>query len=253
RGGAAGGLWGAGPCGGPAYATLRPSIAIAPPCSGSQDAARDLDGHFALHPALAPLGSLWENRVLAVVHACGSPDTTRSHFDAQDYMESGTPGVKTTPDGWLARAAQSLPRDPSPLRAVALTPALPRILSGDAGAVSMTSIADFDVRSDPAMADVRQGFEALYAHGVQALLRGTGREPCEAVHALRRAQAARLPVANGAEYPRGRFGDSLRQIAQLVRADVGLEIAFTDLGGWDTHVAQGNERGQLANRLRELG
>jgi uncharacterized protein (DUF1501 family) len=240
------------PYGDPAYATRRPSIAIAPPRSGDAEAARDLDGHFALHPGLAPLGALWANRALAVVHACGSPDTTRSHFDAQDYMESGTPGVKTTPDGWLARAAQTLPGDPSPLRAVALTAALPRILTGDAGAVAMTSIAEFDVRPDPAMADVRQGFEALYAQGVQALLRGTGRETFEAVHALRRAQAAQLPVANGAEYPRGRFGDSLRQIAQLVRADVGLEIAFTDLGGWDTHVAQGNERGQLANRLREL-
>ena len=237
----------------PGYAPVRPGIRLPPPRRGDGEGTFELDGLFAFHPALAPLMPLWEARTLAVVHACGSPEPTRSHFDAQDYMETGTPGVKSTPNGWLARAVKQLRESASPLRAVALGPFLPRALAGDVGAVSMQSIADFDVRSGSAPADARRGFESLYEQGVKSLLHGTGRETFEAVRALRRADAARIPVANGAEYPRGRFGDSLRQIAQLIKADIGLEVAFTDIGGWDTHVAQGNERGQLANRLREFG
>src|SRR5438552_3688202 len=135
------------PYGDPAYATARPTIALKPPKRGEGDRALDLDGFFAMHPALAPLVPLWENRSLAVVHACGSPDTTRSHFDAQDYMESGTPGVKATPDGWLARAVKTLPAKPAPFRAVALGRALPRALQGDAGAIAMQSIDRFDMRA----------------------------------------------------------------------------------------------------------
>jgi uncharacterized protein (DUF1501 family) len=239
------------PYGDPAYAAVRPGIAIQPPRSGDGDRALDLDGFFALHPALAPLAPLWRDRALAVVHACGSPDTTRSHFDAQDYMETGTPGIKSTPDGWLARAAKTLPAPASPLRAVALGPALPRILRGDPSAVAMQSLGDFRVRA-AAPEPARRGFESLYASGVNDLLYGTGRETFEAVRLLDSAGAARLGPANGAVYPAGRFGQSLRQIGQLIRADVGLEIAFTDVGGWDTHVAQGSERGQLAGRLREF-
>src|SRR3989442_1577540 len=179
-------------------------------------------------------------------------DTTRSHCDAQDYMETGTPGVKSTPDGWLARAANALPEPASPLRAVALGPALPRILRGDVSAVAMQSLADFDVRRTGDQIQSRRGFESLYAQGVSDLLHGAGRETFEAVTLLKKPDAERLAPANGASYPAGRFGQSLRQIAQLIRADVGLEIAFADVGGWDTHVGHGNERGQLANRLREL-
>ena len=236
----------------PAYATVRPGIAVQPPRRGESERAIDLDGFFAFHPSLAPLLPLWQNRGLAVVHACGSPDTTRSHFDAQDYMETGTPGVKSTPDGWLARAVKALPEQPSPLRAVALGPALPRILRGDATAVAMQRLADFDVRQMAGQGSTRRGFESLYAQGVSDLLHGAGRETFEAVKLLKSAEAARLTPANGAEYPPGRFGQSLRQIAQLIRADVGLEVAFADIGGWDTHVGQGNERGQLANRLRDF-
>ena len=240
------------PHGDPAYASLRATIALQPPRRADGDRAIDLDGFFALHPALAPLGPLWQSRALAVVHACGSPDVTRSHFDAQDYMESGTPGVKSTPDGWLSRAVVSLPEQRSPFRAVALTAMLPRMLRGDAGAIAMQSIDRFDVRAVGAPG-ARQGFESLYEQGVRDLLHGTGRETFEAVRMLKQANASRLLPANGADYPRGRFGDALRQIAQLIRADVGLEVAFADSEGWDTHVAQGAEQGQLANRLRELG
>jgi uncharacterized protein (DUF1501 family) len=246
------------PHGDPDYYAARGSIAIARPAPGAADTTVDLDGFFGLHPALAPLKPLWDDRHLAVVHACGSPDTTRSHFDAQDYMESGTPGVKSTPDGWLARglAAMPAPEPASPFRAVSLGAALPRILRGDVGAVAMSSVADFDVKDGvaamPGRPGARQGFESLYEKGVRDLLYGTGRETFEAVKMLKAAAPQRLAPANGAMYPRGRFGESLRQIAQLVRADVGLEVAFADVGGWDTHAGQGNERGQLAVRLREF-
>src|SRR5215470_54666 len=209
------------------YAAARASIAIRPP-RGEADAAQDLDGFFALHPALEPLMPLWRARALAVVHACGSPDRTRSHFDAQDYMESGTPGVKSTPDGWLSRAVGRRAAPSSPFRAVALGPTLPRILRGDAGAISLASLDRFDVRASTEAAVPRKGFESLYEQSVQDLLHGTGRETFEAVRMLKSANAARLAPENNAEYPRSRLGQSLRQIAQLIRSDLGLEIAFTD-------------------------
>ena len=240
------------PHGDAGYTGVRPSIGLLPPRRGESDRAIDLDGLFAFHPALAPLVPLWENRALAVVHACGSPDTTRSHFDAQDYMETGTPGIKSTPDGWLARAVKTRPASRTPFRAVAMGPALPRTLQGDVGAISMQSIERFDVRAGTD-ASARQGFESLYEQGVRDLLHGTGRETFEAVKMLRSADASRIPPANGADYPRGQLGEALRQIAQLIKANVGLEVAFADMQGWDTHVGQGAERGQLALRFREFG
>jgi uncharacterized protein (DUF1501 family) len=240
------------PFGDPGYAGVRPSIGLQAPRRGESERAADLDGFFALHPALAPLLPLWSSRTLAVVHACGSPDTTRSHFDAQDYMETGTPGVKATPDGWLARAVGARPAKSSPFRAVAMGPGLPRTLQGDVGAISMQSLDRFDVRAG-SDASARAGFESLYEQGVRDLLHGTGRETFDAVKMLRSARASRIPPANGADYPRAPFGEALRQIAQLIKADVGLEVAFADMQGWDTHVGQGAERGQLALRLRDFG
>ena len=197
---------------------------------------------------------LWENRALAVVHACGSPDTTRSHFDAQDYMESGTPGVKSTPDGWLARAIRRASgeheRPSAPSRWV---PRCRERSQGDIGAISMQSIERFDVRAG-ADASARQGFESLYEQGVRDLLHGTGRETFEAVKMLRQRRTPRASRRRTAPSIRaGRFGEALRQIAQLIKANVGLEVAFADMQGWDTHVGQGAERGQLALRLREFG
>jgi uncharacterized protein (DUF1501 family) len=241
------------PHGDAAYFAARPAIALGAPRRGDAATAVDLDGFFALHPALASLAPLWRARTLAIVHACGSPDTTRSHFDAQDYMESGTPGVKSTPNGWLARAASGLPSPASPFRAVAVGPSVPRSLRGDIGAIAMPSLARFDVRAASAAGITATGFEPLYEQSVHELLHGTGRETFEAVTMLKRAGAAQIPPANGAQYGRSRFAQAMRQIAQLIRADVGLEVAFADIGGWDTHVAQGVEQGQLANRLRDFG
>ena len=239
------------------YYGSRGSIAVARPAAGSPERTIDLDGFFGLHPAMASLKPVWDDKRLAIVHACGSPDTTRSHFDAQDYMESGTPGVKTTPDGWLARGLQTVPATPaSPFRAVALGPQLPRSLRGDLGAVAMGTVADFDVKQNMARMDggvnARRGFESLYEQGVKDLLHGTGRETFDAVKMLKSANPQRFAPENGAQYPRGKLGESLKQIAQLIRADVGLEVAFADMGGWDTHANQGNEKGQLAQRLTEF-
>ena len=239
------------PHGEKAYYALRPTIAV--PRPGSPDGALDLDGFFGLHPSLAPIGPLFQQGHLAIVDAVGSPDPTRSHFDAQDYMESGTPGLKGTADGWMNRA---LPREApaleaaSPLRAVSMGAVLPRAMRGSQPALALQNIGDFRIR------DLRAAslFEDLYAETGDAALNATGRETFEAMKLLQSIQKA--PYQAGAEYPRGRFGDCLRQIAQLIKSDAGVEMAFADIGGWDHHVNELGQRaseGQLANRLREFG
>jgi uncharacterized protein (DUF1501 family) len=252
--GAADGLSLVVPFGDQHYYEARPHIAIPAPRRGDPEAAIDLDGFFALHPALAPLQSIYDAGHLAIVHAVGSPHNTRSHFDAQDYMEAATPGDKNTADGWLNRylQAQKTPQA-SPFRAVAFGPVLPRSLMGRAPALAMTSIADFDVRSGRDDGQIAQAFEALYAQDVADILHGTGKAAFEAVRMLKGANPQRYQPANGVAYPRTPFGQALLQTAQLIKADVGLEVAFMDIGGWDTHVNQGASRGQLAARLQEFG
>ena len=237
----------------PAYAAARPAIAIPPP-GAADGAAVALDGPFALHPALASLLPLWKSGSLAIVHAAGSPDPSRSHFDAQDFLDAGTPGVKSTRDGWLNRALQSeAATGTTPFRAVALQPNLPRSLAGRAPAVAMGSIGDFGVRGGRAGAAMADRLARDYAAAGDAALRTTGGEAFEALRALRDANPARFAPAPGADYPAAPIGQRLRQIAQLIKADVGLEIAATDCGGWDTHAGQGASRGPLAARLGELG
>ena len=237
------------PHGEPSYYSMRPTIAIP---RGSEV---ELDGFFGLHPAMSALQPLWQQRHLAIIHAAGSPDNTRSHFDAQDYMESGTPGIKSTSDGWLNRAlhgAQASPKT-SAFRGVALGPTLPRILSGSEPAVAVSNVNDFGVGGrGPAAAPISNSFEAMYEQSVDTVLHGTGRETFEAVKMLKSADPARYTPASGANYPRGRFGESLRQLAQLIKANVGVQIAFADIGGWDHHVNEGSTQGQLANVLREF-
>jgi uncharacterized protein (DUF1501 family) len=234
------------------YYRLRPSIAIPEPRRGGEQAAVDLDGFFGLHPSLAPLEPLFKQGQLAIVHAAGSPDTTRSHFDAQDYMESGTPGMKATEDGWLNRTLQAQPEPgASPFRAVAMGPNLPRALRGIAPAVALPDVRQFQVIAQSPV--VEGGFEALYAQTVDQALRGTGTETFEAIDMLRKANPSRFQPENGADYPRSRFGQSLQQVAQLLKADVGLEVCFLDSGGWDHHVNEGGVQGQLSNLLRDLG
>ncbi len=237
------------------YYELRPNIAVPQPGRGASaaESAVNLDGFFGLHPSLTPFKSLWDEKRLAIVHAVGSPDNTRSHFDAQDYMESGTPGRKATEDGWLNRYLQARP-DPqsSPFRAVSLTQGLPRALQGRAPAVAVQNLSDFSIRAGNYTRAVQGGFEDIYEQAAGDVLGGTGKETFEAVNFLKRVNPAQYRPENGAQYPRAPFGQAMLQIAQLIKAGVGLEVAFTDVGGWDTHGNEGGARGQLANLLQQF-
>ena len=231
------------------YYAMRPSIAI------PQNQLLDLDGFFGLHPAMASFKPLYDQGHLAIVHAAGSPDTTRSHFDAQDYMESGTPGVKSTTDGWLNRALQAEPvaGKPSAFRAVALGTQVPRTLQGHVPAIAVNNLADFSVGGKgPQTSPISNAFQAMYDESTDAVLHGTGQETFEAVRMLKAADPAHYQPAAGVVYPNTPFGNSLKQVAQLLKADLGVEAAFSDIGGWDTHQNQGSVNGQLANRLREF-
>jgi uncharacterized protein (DUF1501 family) len=238
------------PHGDPLYYRERPRIAV------PERDVIDLDGHFGLHPRLAALKPLWDNKSLAAIHAIGSPDASRSHFDAQDYMESGTPGVKATPDGWLNRYCQhDREHADTPFRAVAFGAQLPRILAGSAPSLAIDDLQAFGLRAPQAVVRDRltRAFEELYATSATGLLSTSSQEAFEAVQLLKQVDPAQYQPANGADYPRGRFGKALMQIAQLIRANVGLQVAFADVTGWDTHVNQGSSEGQLAARLAEFG
>jgi uncharacterized protein (DUF1501 family) len=240
------------PFGEPNYYRLRPTIAIPAPKRGGAEAAIDLDGFFGLHPSLAPIEPLFHSGQLAIVQAVGSPDPTRSHFDAQDFMESGTPGRKATDDGWLNRAMQAAPEEgASPFRAVAFGPYLPRTLQGTAPAVAIPDLKQFKMYGP--QQTVEGGFEAMYAQTVDHVLRGVGQETFEAIDQLKKINPDAYQPANGAQYPNNKFGKSLMEIAELFKAEVGLEVAFLDSGGWDHHVNEGGVQGQLSNLLRDLG
>ncbi len=246
---------------------LRPRLALSATraaAAGAANAANagtpgliDLGVGFGLHPALAPLQPLWQEKRLAIVHAVGSPDPTRSHFDAQDFMESGTPGRKGTPSGWLNRAVGLLGHEGTPLRAVSMTPSLPRSLYGDQPAIAVTNLNDFKLRlpgADQAVtAAAGQGFEALYGQAAQGLLHDTAHETFDAVQMLSAAEIAKYRPADGADYPQSPLGQALKQIAFLIKANVGLEIAFAESGGWDTHVQQAatftRQAGDLAKSI----
>ena len=235
------------PHGEKAYYRMRPSINI------PRDSVLDLDGFFGLHPAMSALQPLWQQKHLAIVHAAGSPDPTRSHFDAQDFMESGTPGIKLTEDGWLNRTLKALPAPADPFRAVAMGDSLPRILAGVEPAVALENINDFGVGGHAAKTpQIENTFEAMYAGSVDAVLHGNAQETFDAVKMLRSANPAQYVSAPGADYPHGHFGEGLRQLAQLIKANLGVQVAFADIGGWDHHVNEGNTEGQLATLLKEF-
>ncbi len=239
------------------YYNIRRNIAVPKP---SQDGgAIDLDGFFGLNPSLKPLEKFWTSKQMAVVHSTGSPDITRSHFDAQDFMESGTPGVKATTDGWLNRVLQNdIDKQASPFRAVAMTQQIPRTLMGRYPTVAMTNLQTFAIRAGQYTNSVSGGFEDVWQQNANDSLSETGKETFEAINFLKKANPAQYKPQNGAIYPANQFANNLRQIAQLIKAGVGLEAAFTDTPGlnWDTHLNQANgngSRGQLANLLRQFG
>jgi uncharacterized protein (DUF1501 family) len=228
------------------YYRARPTIAIARP--GAADGAINLDGHFGLHPRMSAFKPLWDAGTLAIVHASGSRDVTRSHFDAQDYMESATPGVKSTSDGWLNRYLAASGGG-NPLRGIALTKQMPRALQGPAPALAIGNADEFTVADMSA----RTSFEELYDAAQQdKALRSTAGEAFEAMKMLAKKTSGTYAPANGAAYPRSPFGQAMQEIARLAKSDVGLEIAFAESTQWDHHVNEGSATGQIANRLDDF-
>ena len=236
------------------YYARRRSIAVPAPSSSGGNLI-DLDGFFGLHPALQPLHDLFKRNELGIIHAVGSPHPTRSHFDAQDFMETATPGVKSTKDGWLNRAlahaadhavgqtalgAQSL-------RGVAMGAALPKSLRGKQPALAIQDLNRFGIAGG-----MQQDFEKAYNTEAGTVIGNATDGAFDAIRILRGANLAQYRPASGVEYPQGEFGRSLSQVAQLIKSGVGVEIAFVDIGGWDTHQAQGGADGQLARRLNEM-
>ena len=226
----------------PRYYQLRPNIAIPQP--GKPNGGLDLDGRFALHPVLQPLKAMWDSRQLAIVHSAGSHDPSRSHFDAQDFMECGTPGTKST-DGWLNRALTPVAPDSSPVRAIASGAQLPKTLQGSRGAIAVDNLPRFQV-ADKANAEL---LEHLYLASTDAQLKAQGQATFDAVKLIESIRSRPYTPSGGAQYI-GDFGQRLQQIARLIKADVGVEVAFADIGGWDHH---SNETGQLTNQLRQFG
>jgi uncharacterized protein (DUF1501 family) len=222
---------------------LRPSL-----FTGS-DIALKLDGYFGLHPALKDIYPLWEQGIFSIVHQCGTPGGTRSHFDAQDFMESGTPGVKSTEDGFLDRMVGEMAAKSSPLRIVALQSNLPRSLWGTHGAFAMNDIKEFQNDKGISSPSIGKNFESMYDQALDEVLKGTGKKTFQSLDILKK-----LPeTSSDANYPNSALGKRLQDIAKLIRGDVGLELAVTECGGWDTHQRQGNEQGPLAKNLNDLG
>jgi uncharacterized protein (DUF1501 family) len=227
------------------YYELRPTIGIpAPSSSNLPNAVIDLDGRFGLNPALQPLKALWDRQMLAIVEATGSPDPSRSHFDAQDFMESGTPGMKR--DGWLNRALPPARPDTSPLRAIAIGASLPRTLQGDRSAIAVNDVQQFRASDDTAAI-----LESMYANSPDRQMATAGKDAFAAMRMIQSLNHSPYNPSGGAQYgPGGELGRSLQQIARLIKADAGVEAAFAEIGGWDHHQ---NEPGQLNNVLRQFG
>lgn len=244
--GAMDGLTAVQPLDDPALAALRPQLLL------PRAELLPLDGRFGLHPSLAPLAPFFKQKQLAVLHGVGSPDTTRSHFDAQDYMESGTPGRKGTASGWLNRAAGMLGHEATPFQSVALTEALPRSLYGDQPALAISSLEEFRLKAGSGQggAGAGQSLEALYQQASQKSLKRSGGDAFAAMDLLSEKRYSAYKTS--APYPNSPLGASLRQIAFLIKNDVGLEIAFAESNGWDTHRGQGQARGAFAQRGSDL-
>lgn len=253
--GAMDGLMAVTPFNDPMLPKLRPRLALTAAKSAGDAALIDLDGTFGLHPGFAPIRPLFEEKRLAIVHGVGSPNPTRSHFDAQDYMETGTPGHKGTRSGWLNRAVGLLGHEATPFRAVAMTKGMPRALSGDKPALAINNLANFGVKvpgNKRASQGVEKIFKSLYENTSEEHLRRAGHDSFEAIKMLSEIEVENYRPANGAKYPSNGLGNSLRQIAQLIKAGVGLEVAFAESGGWDTHVQQGTITGPFARRVGNL-
>ncbi len=253
--GAMDGLMAVSPLDNPLLKKYRPKLAMSGSSSDGDAKLLDLDNQFGFHPAFGSFLPIYQQGNLAVIHCVGSPDTTRSHFDAQDYMEMGTPGNKGTRSGWLNRTLASSQHENSPFCAVSVTSALPKSFYGDEPALAVSNLADFKVNVPGAknvMESTGKSFEALYQQTTQNLLRGTGKESFEATKIISKLDVKNYQPAENANYPDSAFGKSMKQIAILIKNNVGLEIAFTEHGGWDTHVQQGTMTGQFSRNAKDF-
>ncbi len=234
------------------YYRRRPALAIAEPESGSEETGLDLDGFFGLHPAMRPLKDVWDDQGLAIIHAIGSPDPTHSHFDAMDYMERGTPGEKQIPTGWIGRHLQTAPwQNDSPFRAVGMGGIMQASLRGPVPVTTLQSIADFHLQGRTQdLLSIQQTLAGLY--DLSAGLAPAANETFDAIEILSRINVNTYTPEGGAEYPETEYGLALKQVAQLTKADVGLEVACVDIGGWDTHATQGAVEGELPGLLAEF-
>ncbi len=234
----------------------RPTLFMSAAKSGSKNPLIDLDGRFGLHPSMNAFEPFFRDKRLAIVHGIGSPNNTRSHFDAQDYMESGTPFNKGTSSGWLNRAVGLLGHDAaSPFRGVSLTSAMPRSFYGDNPSVTISNLQDFAIqmKGNPNAANIAaKSFEDLYDQTSSSLLKQTGKKSFDAVKMLQKTDVKNYQPANNAVYPNSALGNSLKQIAQLIKMEVGMEVAFAESGGWDTHFNQGAETGIFARNVNDL-
>ena len=245
------------PYGDPHYYENRQEISLAAPSrSSGGTGVLDLDGYFGLHPALAPLLPLYKAGHLAPIQACGSPNSSRSHFTSQDLMESGVDEDLSIQDGWLNRLMGLCPEDAanqSAFRSVSMTPVIPRSFQGPQDCMAIRDLDTFGMAGDiivpMASGGSSDGFESMYSGAVDTVLHGAGKESFDALDLLKKVRGTAYVPANGANYPQASFGRNLRQIAQLIKANVGLQVAFAEIDGWDTHANQGNAKGQLANRL----
>ncbi|WP_256002040.1 DUF1501 domain-containing protein [Pedobacter deserti] len=232
----------------------RPGLFMTP-AKGSGKSLIDLDGTFGLHPSMSVFEPLFREKRMAMVHGIGSPNTTRSHFDAQDYMESGTPFKKGTSSGWLNRAIGLLGHEhATPFQGVSLTSSLPRAMYGEKAALAISNLQDFKIQMRGKPAEVNttaKSFEDLYDRST-GLLKTTGKDSFDAMKVLQKADVRNYKPANNAVYPASALGNSLKQIAQLIKLDVGLEVAFAESGGWDTHFNQGKDTGIFARNVGDL-
>jgi uncharacterized protein (DUF1501 family) len=234
----------------------RPTLFMSAAQSGKGKSLIDLDGRFGLHPSMSAFEPMFREKRMAIVHGIGSPNTTRSHFDAQDYMESGTPFNKGTESGWLNRAVGLLGHDAAtPFQGVSLTSSLPRSFYGNNAAVAINNLADFNIqlRGNQSGANMAsKSFEDLYDQTSSGLLKNTGKESFDAIKMLQKTDTKNYKPENNVVYPATALGNSLKQIAQLIKMDVGMEVAFAESGGWDTHFNQGTENGIFARNVNDL-
>jgi uncharacterized protein (DUF1501 family) len=237
------------------FKKARPSLYMSAARSATKPLI-DLDGRFGLHPAMEAFAPLFREKCLAIVHGVGSPNPTRSHFDAQDYMEAGTPFHKGTASGWLNRAVGLLGHEAAtPFQAVSLTASLPRSFFGRNKAIAISSLQDFAIRprgNAQAASMALKSFEDLYDQSASSLLNKTGKDSFAALKMLNKTAVRNYKPANQAVYPGSQLGQALQQIAQLIKMEVGLEVAFAESSGWDTHFNQGTGQGTFARQVHDL-